>query len=128
MVQTDIAHQLVKKTNDEPERVAKEEFERRLKELVKCKNDIVYFAETYFYIMSLDGGVQHLKLYPKQRELLQAFIDNNRTVVLASRQTGKCVSGKTKIHVRFRPLGLEFDIPIGWFFKIQKLLSYLCGN
>ena len=37
----------IKKAN-EKEHITKEEFEFRIKEIAKCKRDIVYFAEKYF--------------------------------------------------------------------------------
>ncbi len=43
--------------------ISREEFEHRIKEIAKCKHDIVYFAENYFYITSLDKGRHIIKLY-----------------------------------------------------------------
>lgn len=57
-------------------------------EIKKCRKDIVYFAEKYFRIIG-DGGLQLIKLYPKQRELLRTMQKESRVVVLASRQCGK---------------------------------------
>jgi hypothetical protein len=39
------------------ERVTREEFEYRIKEIAKCKRDITYFAEKYFKIINLDKGL-----------------------------------------------------------------------
>lgn len=71
------------------ERISKEEFEFRLKEIAKCKRDIKYFAEKYFKIINLDTGLSTIKLYPKQRDLLDFFTSNKRCIVLASRQSSK---------------------------------------
>lgn len=113
----------IKKMSDPPEQISAEEMEWRIKEIIKCKKDIVYFAENYFRIISLDGGLKLIKLYEKQKELLRAFADNRRTIALASRQTGKCVSADTKVRIRLKCLKLTFSIPIGLLFKIQKALS-----
>ena len=59
-----------------------------VKEIKKCRKDIVYFAEKYFRIIG-DGGLQLIKLYPKQKELLRTMQRESRVVVLASRQCGK---------------------------------------
>lgn len=134
---TDFSTLPIKKLNDPPEKVSHEEFKRRLKEIVKCKSDIVYFAEHYFHVVTSmvdESGAEKgtrtelIKLYAKQKDLLRAMVDNKRLITLAARQSGKCVVGDTKITIRFNPLKLTFSIPIKWFFHIQKLLSRLSGN
>ena len=37
--------------------ISKEEFNWRIKEIAKCKRDIVYFAEHYFRVINLDKGL-----------------------------------------------------------------------
>lgn len=69
----------------EVEYVSKEEFDRRLLEIAKCKRDIIYFAEKYFKIINLDKGLTTIKLYPKQKDLLRFFTGEKRCIVLASR-------------------------------------------
>ena len=76
----------------ETERISKEEFERRILEIAKCKRDICFFAEKYFKIINLDVGLTTIKPYPKQAELLKFFAKEKRCVCLASRQTGKTTS------------------------------------
>jgi hypothetical protein len=71
------------------ERITVEEYRRRIREIKRCKNDIAYFAEKYFYIMTLDHGKQVIKLYPKQKEFLECLAENNMVVCLSSRQSGK---------------------------------------
>ena len=57
-------------------------------EIKKCRKDIIYFAEKYFRIIG-DGGLQLIKLYPKQKELLLAMQRERRLICLAPRQCGK---------------------------------------
>ncbi len=76
----------------ETEFVSAEENQRRILEIAKCKRDICYFAEKYFKIINMATGLQTIKLYPKQKQLLNHLIDNDRSVILASRQTGKTTS------------------------------------
>lgn len=71
------------------ETITKTEYEHRIKEFIKCKDDIVYFANNYFYIINLDTGLGLISLYEKQEDLLRHMSDEDRTIVLASRQTGK---------------------------------------
>ena len=81
----------VKKPN-QIEQVSDEEFRRRILEIAKSKRDIVYWAEKYFYIVTLDKGLQLIKLYDKQKQLLRHIVDNDRSIVLSARQTGKTTS------------------------------------
>ena len=94
-----------------------------IKEIKKCKNSIIHFAEGHFYIVNLDRGREKIKLYPIQKKVLQAMNDNNRFAIVSSRQMGKCVYHKTLIHLKFKPLGISFRIRIGWFYKILKFFE-----
>ena len=65
-----------------------------LDEWMKCKDDIVYFAEKYCYVNDLDNGYHVVKLRDYQKELLKTYLDDTdpdkrNTVVLSSRQSGK---------------------------------------
>jgi len=65
----------------------------QIDEYVKCKNDIIYFAEHYFYIQTIDGGRQLVKLYGYQKKVLKAMSDppngKKHICLLAARQVGK---------------------------------------
>lgn len=63
--------------------------EDRIKVIVKCKDDIVYFAEHFFYIINLDVGKQLIKLYDYQKTALQTFAKYNKCILNTSRQAGK---------------------------------------
>jgi len=62
-------------------------------EYIRCKEDIIYFAEKYFYIMNNDQGKILIPLYDYQKKMLKAFLepsnDKRHNVILASRQIGK---------------------------------------
>lgn len=87
---TDIDNELasIKKPGDF-EKISDAEFQRRILEIAKCKRDITYFAEKYFKIINLDKGLMTIKLYDKQKELLDFFVNEKRCVVCASRQSSK---------------------------------------
>jgi len=73
-----------------PAATAKFEFTPEMMlEMEKCKNDIIYFAENYFYIIEPDLGKMLIPLLPYQRRLLKACEDNRFNIVLSSRQSGK---------------------------------------
>lgn len=63
-----------------------------IEEIIKCKTDWRYFAENYYYILSLDEGMIKVKLRDYQDQIIQNFIDNRFNIVLASRQCGKSTS------------------------------------
>lgn len=78
----------VKKANQE-DLISNDEFERRICAIAHAKRDIVWWAENFFNIINLDSGLQLIKLYDRQKQMLQHLVDNNRSIVLAARQTGK---------------------------------------
>jgi len=75
------------------------------KEWIKCANDIIYFAEKYFYIVTIDRGKELIKLHDFQKKMLKAFIDppiykgekKRHILTLSSRQIGK--STLTRIYL-----------------------------
>ena len=107
----------------EIDNISREEFEYRIQEIAKCKRDICYFAEKYFRIISLDYGLQIIKPYPKQRDLLRFFVNEKRSIILSSRQSGKCVCKDTKIKIKNKKTGEIEELTIEDFYKRFKLKS-----
>lgn len=68
------------------------EYERRVKELIKCRSDPVYFANNYYTIISPKRGKHIIELYPKQADLIRFMSGSRLCCVLASRQCGKTTS------------------------------------
>ena len=60
-----------------------------MEDIEKCKNDILYFAENFFYILIPGKGKEKIKLYPAQKRILQKMISDPYFILLASRQVGK---------------------------------------
>lgn len=62
-------------------------------EYIKCKEDIIYFAEKYFYITTIDDGKIKIPLRLYQKKMLKAFKEPKKgkkhVVVNSSRQIGK---------------------------------------
>lgn len=71
------------------ELVTEEEYRFRVNEMIKCSQDITYFAEKYYTIVSLKVGKTIIKMYPKQQQLLELVTKNTRVICSASRQSGK---------------------------------------
>lgn len=59
------------------------------KEMDKIKNDIVYFAEKYFYIIDTDKGKSLIKLHEFQKTMLRLLVENQYCIFNCSRQIGK---------------------------------------
>jgi len=85
-----------------------------IKEFIKCKEDVFYFAEKYYHIKSLDEGILKIKLRDYQKQMLASFVDHRNSVVNATRQ---CVSEDTTIRVRNKKTGEIKDIEIGDFYN-----------
>lgn len=77
------------KLPNQKEYIDKETFNFRMQELDKIAKDISYFAENYFYIISLDKGKTLIKLYPKQEELVKTMVEKKRVICLSCRQSRK---------------------------------------
>ena len=62
---------------------------KMVSEIKKCGENLIHFAETYFYIISLDEGKQTIALHLYQKKALRMMRDNRFSLLLFSRQTGK---------------------------------------
>jgi len=60
-----------------------------VEDLVKCKRNILYFAENFFYITNLDEGKIKIRLHNFQKRILRSLRDHRFVITLASRQIGK---------------------------------------
>jgi hypothetical protein len=101
-------------------------FQLYVREIVRCKNDPIYFVNNYFYIVSPAKGKHIIDTYDKQDDLLNSFIENNRVVCLASRQVGKCLCKGTKIKLRHKEtkeiIEISFEDFINDFLSEMKSL------
>jgi hypothetical protein len=63
-----------------------------IEEFIKCRDDIIYFAENYYTIINVDKGKQKFTVYDRQREVLRQIVDpgdKRNVVLLSARQIGK---------------------------------------
>lgn len=72
--------------------------EHEEEEWIKCGRDPIYFIENYVKVIHPLKGPVPMKLYPYQKECVEAFQGNRKTILLAARQLGKCVSADTLIN------------------------------
>ena len=72
--------------------------EEEIKEWLRCKNDILYFAETYCKLMTPEG-IKHIHLRDYQKKYLKHLEDNRLSIYLSCRQSGKTTtSGIFMLH------------------------------
>ena len=63
----------------------------QVEEFVKCAQDPFYFIEKYMKIVTIDSGVQVIKLYDFQREMINKFINEKFVLAKCARQSGKTI-------------------------------------
>jgi hypothetical protein len=89
-----------------------------IQELKKCKENLLYFAENYFYIINLDEGKQKIKLHPYQKKALRMIRDHRFSLFLFSRQSGKCLDANTLCKLRNKKTGEIQELTIKQLFDI----------
>jgi len=64
----------------------------QVQEMIKCKNDIIYFIENYCKIPT-PGGSEVMQLYEPQKTAIKTMVNDHYIVTLKSRQVGmSCLS------------------------------------
>ena len=74
-------------------------------EYAKCEKDPIYFIEKYVKIITIDHGLQPMKLYDFQKEIIHSITVGNRLISACARQMGKCHSKDTKYTIRNKKTG-----------------------
>jgi len=90
--------------------------EEMLTEYIKCEQDVLYFANNYFWHIHPDLGRKRIDLYPYQVEILSGIQKNRFNIILQSRQSGKCVDYNTHVIIRNKYSKEEQNIKIGRFY------------
>lgn len=62
---------------------------KMVKEIKKCSQNILHFAEEYFFIVHPDKGRMKIPLRPYQKRVLRKMRDNRFFILLSPRQSGK---------------------------------------
>jgi Terminase RNaseH-like domain len=70
-----------------------------VQEIQKSKENILHFAENYFFIIAPDTGRQVIELHTFQRKALRMIRDNRFNILLFSRQVGKALALDTPVPV-----------------------------
>ena len=66
--------------------------QEEVQEYIKCARDPIYFCKTYIKVIHLDRGLVNFDLYDYQENMINHFVDNNLSIVLACRQSGKSIT------------------------------------
>lgn len=61
-------------------------------EILKCKDDPVYFIEKYCKIISLDRGLIPFILYECQKKKVDVIMNNRKVILMEGRQQGKTIT------------------------------------
>lgn len=61
----------------------------QIKEWIKCRDDPIYFVETYIKIVTVDHGIQPMTPYEFQKEIITKALSCNKLIVATARQNGK---------------------------------------
>jgi hypothetical protein len=73
-----------------PNKHWKDEYTKEMiNHLKKSKQNLLHFAENFFYIIDPDAGKVCIELFPYQKRCLRTIRDNRKAILLASRQVGK---------------------------------------
>lgn len=87
-----------------------------IKTLSDCQDDIWFFLE-YIKVVHPDRGLIKFEPYDFQKKILKNLQNHRFNIILASRQSGKCLSYYTTISVRNKKTGEIKDVFIGDLFK-----------
>jgi hypothetical protein len=94
--------------------------QQELEEYVKCSNDPIYFIENYVKVIHVDRGLVPFEMYDFQKEMIKAMHENSRTIILSSRQMGKCMNNTTKLTLSNKTTGETAEMTIEDFFNLVK--------
>lgn len=77
--------------------------EQQLTELIRCSEDPFYFIENFVYIQT-DKGVELMKLFPFQRDIIDGYHNHKDCIVLTARQQGKTTTASAYLlwHAMFK--------------------------
>ena len=82
-----------------------------VKEYLKCKMSVHYFAQKYCQIKREDGTIGPMTLRDYQKDIIDLYTENRFSILMASRQTGKCNSFNTNVLVLDEKTKDLYEIP-----------------
>ena len=92
---------------------------QELTEIIKCKKDIIYFAEKYCKVKTKEG-IKQIVLRDYQIEVLNNYTKYKKNIFLAARQIGKCCSFDTNIVVKEKDIIKVVQIGSYYYEQLEK--------
>lgn len=86
----------------------------------RWKSGLEYFAETYCKVKREDGSVGQIYLRDYQKEILDLYNDNRFSILMGSRQIGKCLSFDNQVVINGQ-LKYLFEV---WFDSLNSPSVY----
>jgi len=78
-----------------------------IQDLIRCKNDPLYFIEKFVKVQHPTKGILPMQLYEYQKRMLTAIHEQKECIILAARQSGKCVFEDTELVIIKKPTGIK---------------------
>jgi hypothetical protein len=96
--------------------------EEQIQEIIKCKNDLLYFASNYVYVIHPDRGkvLYDTSDRPYQERMLKHLDENRFSILKLSRQSGKCCFFTSRLKIRNKTTQKIEEITIGEFYLRHK--------
>lgn len=98
--------------------------EEQAREYAKCMKDPIYFINTYIKMNTLDHGVRNITLYPYQEKLIDVYMNNRFSIVVAPRQSSKCCLISTNMNIRNKKTGETLTLSIGELYERIECSGY----
>lgn len=93
-----------------------------LNEYARCKMSVQYFAQAHCQIKREDGTIGPMTLRDYQKDIIDLYTNNRFSILMASRQTGKCNLFSVKV-LQESPKGLLEEKTLG-----EVYFEYLMKN
>ena len=61
----------------------------QIEEYIRCRDDVVYFLNNYFQIVTIDKGKQIINLWDYQEDIVNLVHQHRNVIVLSARQISK---------------------------------------
>lgn len=90
-----------------------------VEEWVRCRDDVIYFAEKYGSIVHIDYGSIRVQLRDYQKDMLRLMYENRMTIYCLSRQLGKCLHKDSMVKVRNKKTGEVKEVSVEEFHEMQ---------
>lgn len=94
--------------------------QHEVQEYIRCSNDVEYFCKNYVKVISLDHGLVPFELRGYQSELVKCYSENSHSIVLSSRQSGKCHNINTLVTIRNKKTNEIETITMGELYSRAK--------